>query len=953
MHLDYFIKITKKKASQINLCVLIGFILSAGCIIRYTGLPFVSRDMEVFLLNWFDEIRNMSLKEALSTQVGNYSTTYQFIIFLLTRVPGSPVVLYKTVSILFDVIMCAGIFFLVAEIKDKKTALCAMAFSFLLPTVWLNSAFWGQCDSIYSGLIIWALYMLYKKRPGLSFIFLGFALSFKLQTVFIFPFIAYYMLRDLMDESSGFFRSLLRILLIPLVWITLALPNFIAGKSLSEFFSIYLSQTDTYHKMTLNYPGFWGLFDLKYSQWRTSAIMLTAIILLVFIACFYINNIEINSRHFLWLAFILTYTCVLFLPAMHERYGFLYEILAVALVFCTGRGYLQLFFLQAVTCKTYIYCLTGSSYSMRLLAVINLAVYISFIFAFIKEMNDEYKPLKLFARNKQKPVYTTQTEKKPLREIFLITLVFFCVGIYRIGSTKAPETGMSFMDTEAETQELCLRFDTACRFSKIAVFIGEQHTGTVSAFVFSDGMWEQSGDTADLKSVFNWNEISFSEEAGTVKLIFNNTCIREIVFVDQYGDSVLPENYQDYPELFDEQSYYSDPPTYFYGTMFDEVYHGRTAYEFLHGLPVYENTHPPFGKILIAAGIKIWGMNPFGWRFTSLVFGTWMIPVICLMAYRLTKKRNLTLLAGILLATEFMHFTLSRIATIDIIVAFFVLCMFYGMTAFIQEGRISYLLFSGIASAFGAATKWTACYAMAGIAVILLIWFIKKMKSRNTFTKLQNLRYAACFIVLCTGFFIIIPAVVYVFSYVPFVNAYPEQGLVGHAISNSKSMFAYHSNVFDEHPYASPWYTWIVNWVPLLDSYTVMESSVSTVATFMNPLVCVMGSLCLIHQVSRMIRKRDRMSGMLVVMYAAMLIPWIFITRTVFIYQYFICTQILILMICYSIYTLHFKNEQILIRLTAALSGILFVMYYPVISGFPVSIDYVTKVLSYLPKWVL
>lgn len=70
---------------------------------------------------------------------------------------------------------------------------------------------------------------------------------------------------------------------------------------------------------------------------------------------------------------------------------------------------------------------------------------------------------------------------------------------------------------------------------------------------------------------------------------------------------------------FDEQELYEDGITYQDQTIFDEIYHGRTAYEFLHGLPIYENTHPPLGKTLISVGIAVFGMNPFGWRFMCVV----------------------------------------------------------------------------------------------------------------------------------------------------------------------------------------------------------------------------------------------------------------------------------------------------------------------------------------------
>ena len=77
-----------------------------------------------------------------------------------------------------------------------------------------------------------------------------------------------------------------------------------------------------------------------------------------------------------------------------------------------------------------------------------------------------------------------------------------------------------------------------------------------------------------------------------------------------FGTVITPVADSRYDALFDEQEMYPEVKTYLTGTMFDEVYHGRTAYEFIHGLVTYETTHPQLGKVLIALGVRIFGMTP-------------------------------------------------------------------------------------------------------------------------------------------------------------------------------------------------------------------------------------------------------------------------------------------------------------------------------------------------------
>ena len=74
--------------------------------------------------------------------------------------------------------------------------------------------------------------------------------------------------------------------------------------------------------------------------------------------------------------------------------------------------------------------------------------------------------------------------------------------------------------------------------------------------------------------------------------------------------------------LFDEAGINDSETSYLNSTYFDEIYHGRTAYEFVSGSRVYETTHPQFGKDLLSLGILVFGMNPFGMRVVQRLYGT-------------------------------------------------------------------------------------------------------------------------------------------------------------------------------------------------------------------------------------------------------------------------------------------------------------------------------------------
>lgn len=540
------------------------------------------------------------------------------------------------------------------------------------------------------------------------------------------------------------------------------------------------------------------------------------------------------------------------------------------------------------------------------------------------------------------------------------TLIFGICIFYRLGSLHTPETFETIKVGEVGENEIVLQFDGEQPISEISVYLGYKGKREISFSVYdrSTDTWEIVKSRYEVESAFCWNnvEIDWTVSSLGMVLMEDEAQIMEIVCLDDAGEPVLPANAADYPLLFDEQELFVREPTYYDETMFDEVYHGRTAYEFLHGLSIYENTHPPLGKSIISIGIALFGMNPFGWRFMCALFGTLLIPLMYLFARKMFRGTDIACLSAVLLGTAFMNTTLSRIATIDILVAFFSMLMFFYMYGYIQalgenkpmRQQRRWLLSGGISMGLAVATKWTGVYAAAGIAVLFFCFLlehiggIKGIKEHRSFLVKTGLWCVLCFIVIPFG--------IYTLSYLPFVKAYPDKGLFGHMIANAELMLSYHSNCVFDHPYSSEWYQWLYGSKPLADSRVYFDDgTVSVVMTFLNPLLAVGGLFALLHQFYLWKRKHCRRALFLIIAYAVMLLPWLFVHRTVFIYQYFISSLILVLMIGNSVSVSRHRKRNILI-----LSGIgiaLYVLYYPVLTGQSIRVDFVNQVLEVLSDW--
>ena len=183
-----------------------------------------------------------------------------------------------------------------------------------------------------------------------------------------------------------------------------------------------------------------------------------------------------------------------------------------------------------------------------------------------------------------------------------------------------------------------------------------------------------------------------------------------------------------YNNLVDEQGLVENPPTYRSEMFFDEELFARAAQQILNGQePTAENTHPPLGKLIIAIGLAVFGYNPFGWRIMGVVFAALMIPVIYTLGLALFKTRAAATISSALLALDFMHYTMSRMGTVDTYLIFFILLstfFFYHNYEKMAGGNgPDYRLIVAALVCFSLAfsVKWIAIFGFVGEALLFLV----------------------------------------------------------------------------------------------------------------------------------------------------------------------------------------------------------------------------------------
>lgn len=158
--------------------------------------------------------------------------------------------------------------------------------------------------------------------------------------------------------------------------------------------------------------------------------------------------------------------------------------------------------------------------------------------------------------------------------------------------------------------------------------------------------------------------------------------------------------------------------------------------------------HPPFGKWVIGAGEKVWGLNPVGWRLMEAALGTLAIYIIARVARRMFRSTLLGAVAGILFAFDGLAFVMARTALLDGIQMFFMLGGFAALLvdrdktrakfAAWREERGTELLpigergpklgvrpwrwIAGVSLGLATATKWNGVFFVAAFAVLTVMW---------------------------------------------------------------------------------------------------------------------------------------------------------------------------------------------------------------------------------------
>lgn len=315
---------------------------------RFLLLPVESDDMTTFLYRWYDYIVENGAWASFGGEFSNYSPPYIYILSLATYLDKwmPKLITIKAVSILFDFINAYLIYRTIRLQYDHETALLGSAVFLCLPTILLNSSAWGQSDGIYTCFVLFCLFLVLRERFLLAVIFFGVALSFKIQAIFIAPFLLLLTLRKHIPWYYYF--------LVPFVYLAMMIPALLAGRTLWSVLGIVFNQANYYKDLSKNAPNLYLFISNDYySSVAAIGVLLTGTLAVIWAVGYSIKIRQLDRKLVLICATVAVAAVPYMLPKMHDRYFYLMEVFTLLLAFYIPKTWISVVGAQVVSLLTY------------------------------------------------------------------------------------------------------------------------------------------------------------------------------------------------------------------------------------------------------------------------------------------------------------------------------------------------------------------------------------------------------------------------------------------------------------------------------------------------------------------------------------------------------------------------------------------------------------------------
>lgn len=374
---------TMRFFNKYQIVIMLAVMTVLALIIRYSMFEYVSGDAGSFLLGWVKHIRNEGFIGSLKVNPATYDYPISYLLFLMpfSLLPVQDLFVFKILSVLFDILMAIAGYFLAKHFtKNKMVQAVAYLALLFMPTGIVNSAVWGQCDQMYTCLILFSLLFILKGKNKTAMLILGLSFSLKIQTIFFFPALAVLWLNK---------KITIRQMLLMLVPVFISfIPSLLVGVELKDLVMKFLNLASKYNNSNYGAGGIYAFVTGSMEGWVTKCLnmganMGIAIAALLFaIYMFYRRKIKMTDKNIVFVTTFFAIFTPFVMPHMHERYFYFADVMLIIYVIIFRRRYYLAFIMNFSSMLTYTHFLTFGNYMfkflgedcVRLAALLNAAI---------------------------------------------------------------------------------------------------------------------------------------------------------------------------------------------------------------------------------------------------------------------------------------------------------------------------------------------------------------------------------------------------------------------------------------------------------------------------------------------------------------------------------------------------------------------------------------------------
>lgn len=393
--------------------------------------------------------------------------------------------------------------------------------------------------------------------------------------------------------------------------------------------------------------------------------------------------------------------------------------------------------------------------------------------------------------------------------------------------------------------------------------------------------------------------------------------------------------------------------------IFDEpiyIYSGEALAHLQAPSSIYENPHPPLGKIILGLGVVLLGDNPIGWRLLEVIFATLMIPILYLLSRRIFGTGRVAILPAFLLTFDFMHFVLGRMALLETFLAFFALLMQYSFYAYFQFAfnnsfahSTKWMMLSALTFGLAVATKWPAIFSLLGFAIVFfyITWRRHQTSHRNHEKWITLTGIPLIVSSLSLG----LSSIIYLASYLPYFFSGWSLNIVlwwQAQMYNVHSTLSSTSRIFN---YSSGWWSWPLMLTPIPLLRSADSTNIQLLLMIGNPAIWWATYPIIGLSLFWIFKKRDRKLTYLFLAFLSSWLPFAALTRFEIIYYYYVSLPLLTLLITFWLQKAWQTRIGKLLAVCYLLTIVfLFIQFFPIISAQTIPGSQ-SDGLRWLPSW--